>query len=293
MSPIQAPKFPIALVFACLFILAATASPLKAQTSGAQAYTVQRGLAYQNAKDWNGMVRYATAWTQAQPNSVDAWGLLGNAYTIGLNQPDKGIDPLKHAVALAPNSAPAWHALGATYVMAKDYRNGVDAIKRAIQINPNQPTYYNNLAAAYAGGAAWGSALAAFDQEKPLAQRLNNANVWYVLGNGYAKLADLPNAIAAYRAALQLKPNFAQGWTNLGAALQFNGDDAGAKQAYHRGQALGDPLAGKDEALLQAQEAQAQRQATAIHRGVINSNVSHSYDYYHNVEAGTDISRTY
>jgi len=205
-SPIQAPKFPIALVFACLFILAATASPLKAQTSGAQAYTVQRGLAYQNAKDWNGMVRYATAWTQAQPNSVDAWGLLGNAYTIGLNQPDKGIDPLKHAVALAPNSAPAWHALGATYVMAKDYRNGVDAIKRAIQINPNQPTYYNNLAAAYAGGAAWGSALAAFDQEKPLAQRLNNANVWYVLGNGYAKLADLPNAIAAYRAALAMMP---------------------------------------------------------------------------------------
>ena len=284
----QAPKRPIILAVASLCILAASASNLDAQ-----AYTVQRGLAYQNAKDWQGLLHYTTAWTQAQPSNSDAWALMGSAYSLGLNQPDKAIEPMKRAVALIPNSAPAWHALGVTYVLAKDYHDAVDAIKHAIQINPNQPTYYNNLAAAYAGGAAWTSALATFDQEKPLAQRLNNANVWYVLGNGYAKMGDLPNAIAAYRADLQLKPDFAEGWTNLGAALQFNGDDAGAKQAYHRGQALGDPLAGKDEAQLEAQEAQAQRQANAIHRGVINSNVSHMYDYYHGVQAGTDISRTY
>ena len=283
----QVRKFPMTAIVVAMVILTSCLSSLSAQT-----YTVQRAQAYQNAKDWQGLVRYATAWTQAQPNSLDAWGMLGNAYTLGLNEPEKGIDPLKRCVAISPNSAPAWHALGVTYVMAKDYRNGVDAIKHAIQLNPNQPTYHNNLAAAYSGGGAWKSALASLDEEKPLAQRLNSANVWYVLGNGYAKLGDLPNAIAAYRQTLQLKPNFAQGWTNLGAALQFNGDNAGAKDAYRRGQSLGDPLAGKDAAMLQAQEEQAKRQVT-IRPGMGNPNVSHMYDYYHGVEAGVDISRSY
>ena len=258
----------------------------------AQSYSVARGLAYQNAKDWQGLLNYANAWTKAEPNSIDAWGFVGVAYTIGLHQPDLAIAPLRRCVTIQPNSAPAWHALGVAYAQSSQNGPAVDAIKRAIQINPNQPTYYNNLAAAYSGGGAWKAALATLDREKPLAQRVNTVNVWYVLGNGYAKLGDLPNAIAAYRQVLQLKPNFAQGWTNLGAALQFNGDNRGAKDAYRRGQALGDPLAGKDAAQLQAQEEQARRQVT-IRPGMGNPNVSHMYDYYHDVSAGVDVSRQY
>jgi tetratricopeptide (TPR) repeat protein len=262
-----------------------------APSASAQAYSDARAAAYRNSKDWQGLLRYATAWTQAEPNSMQAWGWVANAYALGLNEPEKAVEAWKHCTAIQPNSAPAWHALGVSYVMAKQYSPAVEAIKRAIQLNPNQPTYYNNLAAAYSEGAAWKSAMAALDQEKPLAERLNQANVWYVLGNAYAKLGDLPNAIPAYRKVLELQPNFAQGWTNLGAALEFNGDSAGAKAAYQRGTALGDPLAGKDEALLIAEEQQAQRRVTTIHPG--SPNVSHMYDYYHNVEAGTDISRTY
>ena len=258
----------------------------------AQSYSVSRSLAYQNAKDWQGLLNYATAWTKAEPNNIEAWGAMANAYIFGFHQPDKAIDPLKRCVTIQPNAAPAWHALGVAYTQNNQFGEGVDAIKHAIQINPNQPTYYNNLAAAYSGGAAWKSALSTLDQEKALAQRLNNAKVWYTLGNGYAKLGDLPNAIAAYRQVLQLNPNFAQGWTNLGAALQFNGDNSGAKDAYGRGQALGDPLAGKDAALLQAQEEQARRQV-AIRPGMGNPNVSHMYDYYHDVSAGVDASRQY
>jgi tetratricopeptide (TPR) repeat protein len=112
----------------------------------------------------------------------------------------------------------------------------VDAIKRAIQINPNQPTYYNNLAAAYSGGNAVKSAMSALDQEKALAEKLNTANVWWTLGNGYAKLTDLNNSIAAYRRLL----------------LQYNGDIAGARTAYQKGKQLGDPLAGQDWAQMEA-----------------------------------------
>lgn len=279
-------RIPVVVVFLSVAI-AACGIPTQAQR-----YSEAGAAAYRQAKDWRGLIRYATAWTQAEPNNPEAWGYLGSAYTLGLNEPEKAIVPMKRAVDVAPSSAQAWHALGVTYAMAHQYGDAVGAIKHAIQLNPNQPTYYNNLAASYSGGGAWKASLATLDQEKPLAQRVNNVNVWYVLGNGYAKLGDLPNAIAAYRQVLQLRPNFAQGWTNLGAALQFNGDNGGAKNAYRRGQALGDPLAGKDAALLQAQEEQARRQV-AIRPGMGNPNVSHMYDYYHDVSAGVDISRQY
>jgi tetratricopeptide (TPR) repeat protein len=247
----------------------------------AQSFSDAGAAAYQQKKDWQGLVRYATAWTQAEPNNPVPWGYLGSAYAVGLNQPDKAIAPLKRAVALQP-SAESWHALGATYTMVHQYGDAVDAIKRAIQLNPNQPVYYNNLAAAYSGGGAFKAALAALDQEKPLAQRLNSVNVWWALGNGYAKLGDLKNATPAYRQVLQMNPNFAQGWTNLGVALQFTGDVQGAQAAYGRGQALGDPLAGQDAARLQADlRAQAQQRAdsqSAISRGM---QAEHMLEYMH------------
>ena len=258
----------------------------------AQAYSSARANAYASAKDWQGLERYATAWTQAEPNSLEAWGALGNAYALGLNEPEKAIVALKRCVAIAPNSAPAWHALGVSYIFAKQYGDAVSAIKRAISINPNQPTYYNNLAVAYSDGGAFKSSLATLDTEKLLAVRLNNVNVWYVLGNAYVKLGDLNEAIPAYKTVVQMKPSFAQGWTNLGAALQFNGDIAGAKAAYQRGQALGDSLAGKNEAELEAAQRQ-QAQAQHSIRGGGNPNVSHMYDYYHDVQAGVDPSRQY
>src|SRR5271155_5191513 len=72
-----------------------------------QGYSVSRALAYQNAKDWQGLLNYATAWTKAEPNSMDAWGLVGNAYVFGLHEPDKAIAPLRRCVTIQPNSAPA------------------------------------------------------------------------------------------------------------------------------------------------------------------------------------------
>jgi tetratricopeptide (TPR) repeat protein len=238
----------------------------------AETYTVARALSYQNAQDWQGLLNYATAWSQAQPNSIDAWAFIGAAYEVGFHQPQKAIEPLRRCVAIDPKSAPAWHALGTAYTMSEQWGPAVDAFKRAIQLNPDQPTYYNNLAAAYSGGNAVKSAMAALDQEKALAERGNSAKVWYTLGNGYAQLTDLNNSIAAYRRTLAIEPGFAECWTNLGVVLQYNGDIAGARSAYRRGSQLGDPMAGKDAAQMEADlRAQAQQQAqqqSNIARGI-------------------------
>jgi tetratricopeptide (TPR) repeat protein len=224
---------------------------LGAISAQANAYSAAGANAYVQSKDYQGLLRYATAWSKGEPNNADAWSYLGVAYGIYLKQPDKAVGPMLQSLKLNPNQAPGWHALGITYLQLKQNANAVGAISRAIKLNPNQPNYYNNLAAAYAEMARWQDAFNTLNDEEPLAERLNNAGVWYKLGNGYARLEQAQPAVSAYQHAIKLNPNWAQAWTNLGSMLQWGGNVQGSDNAYVQGSRLGDPLAAQDRARLQ------------------------------------------
>jgi tetratricopeptide (TPR) repeat protein len=215
---------------------------LGAISAQANDYSAAGANAYVQSKDYQGLLKYATAWSKAEPNNADAWSYLGVVYGIYLKQPDKAV----------------WPTLGITYIQLKKNADAVGAISHAIKLNPNQPNYYNNLAAAYAEMARWQDAFNALNDEEPLAERLNNAAVWYKLGNGYARLEQARPAVSAYQHAIKLNPNLAQAWTNLGTMLQWGGNVQGAENAYVQGSRLGDPLAAQDNARLhQALAAQA------------------------------------
>jgi tetratricopeptide (TPR) repeat protein len=241
---------------------------LGAISAQADNYSVAGANAYVQSKDYPGLLKYATAWSRAAPNNADAWSYLGVVYGIYLKQPDKAVGPMLQSLKLNPNQAPGWHALGITYIQLKKNADAVGAISHAIKLNPNQPNYYNNLAAAYAEMARWQDAFNALNDEEPLAERLNNAAVWYKLGNGYARLEQARPAVSAYQHAIRLNPNLAQAWTNLGTMLQWGGNVQGAENAYVQGSRLGDPLAAQDNARLhQALAAQA-----AAAKGSANTN---------------------
>ncbi len=227
----------------------------------AENYSAAGANAYVRSKDYNGLLRYATAWTNADPGSADAWSYLGVVYGIYLKQPDKAVSAMQRSLKLNPNQAPGWHALGVTYIQLKKNADAVGAISKAIKLNPNQPIYYNNLAVAYAQMARWQDAYNALNDEKDLAEKLDNPMIWYNLGNGYARLEQAAPAVAAYQHAVKLKPDWAQAWTNLGTMLQWGGNIQGAQQAYARGAQLGDPLAAQDDARLK--QALAQQAAAA------------------------------
>ena len=157
-------------------------------SANAANYSAAGANAFVQSKDYQGLLHYATAWTNANPNSADAWSYLGVVYGIYLKQPDKAVAPMQRSLQLNPNQAPGWHALGVTYIQLKKNAEAVGAISKAIKLNPNQPTYYNNLAAAYAEMARWQDAFNTLNDEKDLAEKMNSAMVWYNLGNGYARL---------------------------------------------------------------------------------------------------------
>ena len=152
----------------------------------AEGYSAGRANAYVQSKDYQGLLRYASAWTKADSGSADAWSYLGAVYGMYLKQPDKAVAPMQRSLQLNPNQAPGWHALGVTYLQLRKNADAVGAISKAIRLNPNQPTYYNNLAVAYAEMARWQDAYNALNDERDLAEKLNAPVIWYNLGNGYA-----------------------------------------------------------------------------------------------------------
>jgi tetratricopeptide (TPR) repeat protein len=204
---------------------------ISAQAGG---YSVAGANAYVQSRDYQGLLKYSTAWSKAEPNNADAWSYLGVVYGIYLKQPDKAVGPMLQSLKLNPNQAPGWHALGITYIQLKQNADAVSAISHAIKLNPNQPTYYNNLAAAYAEMARWQDAFNTLNDELPLAEKLNNATIWYTLGNGYARLEQAGPAVSAYQHAIKLSPNQAQLWTNLGTMLQWGGNVQVPKMLTHR-----------------------------------------------------------
>ncbi len=214
-------------------------------------YSAAGANAYVQSKNYQGLLQYASAWSRAEPNNPDAWSYLGVVYGIYLKQPDRAVAPMLQSLRLNPNQAPGWHALGITYLQLRKNADAVGAISHAIRLNPNQPNYYNNLAAAYAEMARWQDAFNALNDERPLAEKLNDATVWYKLGNGYARLEQAQPAVSAYQQAIRLKPGWAQAWTNLGTMLQWGGNVQGARSAYLRGSQLGDPLAAQNKDRLQ------------------------------------------
>lgn len=72
----------------------------------------------------------------------------------------------------------------------------------------------------------------------------------FSLGNEYLKAGALAQAVASFRAAVELDPTYSAAWKALGKALAEAGDKAGAMAAYERGinvaEARGDIQAAKE-----------------------------------------------
>ncbi len=76
-------------------------------------------------------------------------------------------------------------------------------------------------------------AIAVWKNDEP-AEFMARAGRLYCLGNALYVLKRYDEAIASYRAAVEIHPTFAECWKNLGSAYHDSGDDAQARVAYEQ-----------------------------------------------------------
>jgi tetratricopeptide (TPR) repeat protein len=143
------------------------------------------------------------------------------------NSSAQAASAINRSLQLNPNQPDGWEALGVAYIDLKRYGEAVTAIQRAIQMNPNQDAFYNNLAAAYAAEADWNNSLRTLEQEEPLAARLNNAQVWYVLGKWLPaprEFAQSRNGLSAVSAAeAELRGGLDKSRSHVGVGRKSSG----------------------------------------------------------------------
>jgi len=229
-------------------------------------YSVAEANALEQRKDWNAVLKYGQAWTQAESNNSNAWGVVCVAYFLGFNRPDLALEPAKRGVTLAPKEPGAWNALGWIYRRLKRYPDAVEALNHAVDLAPHNGNFWNNLAAAYAEEDNYTMTLQTLEKQAQSAGPYQNELLWYNLGNAFLTVAAstrvgptagrppndvLREAVNAYQHCLKLNPRYANAWNNLGIAAQALGDTQSALNDYQHSASLGNPLAQKNYVDLQ------------------------------------------
>jgi tetratricopeptide (TPR) repeat protein len=206
----------------------------------ADSHTMQKANSYVTARDWDGLLRYSLEWTRAEPGVPMAWFYLGNAYGQALKKPEQAQSAFERAVALQPKWPAAWNALGFVHVELKQYDKAIEAFTHAVEQAPTRANYWNSLAAAYSYQNRLSQAVKTLEEEQRAIAGSDSFVDWYNLGNGFCTLEEFKNAAAAYRRALQLKPDYGPAWNNLGTIEGVAGNTQAALNDYQRASALGD-----------------------------------------------------
>lgn len=216
----------------------------------AEDYSIAGANPYVAKKDWNGLLIYTRAWTQAKPNDPMAWYYMGQMYGAGLNQPNQALTAFRRAVALKQEWPEAWHAIAITAIQLKQYEEAVKAEHKALSQAPDRPNSWGTLAAAYSEMLQWKETLDTLHEEIHHMSKANSYD-WYDLGNGLSNAGEYQEAVAAYARSIQMKADFGDVWNNLGIAQAVLGHDDAALQDYKRAAQLGDPLSAKNLSDLQ------------------------------------------
>ncbi|AMV44126.1 tetratricopeptide repeat protein [Paraburkholderia caribensis] len=131
--------------------------------------------------------------------------------------------------------ADALHFLGVLVCDVGNLPAGIDLIEKSIQLHPNA-IYLNNLGNMRGRASNHQGAIAAYRAALSLAP--DYAEAHSNLGHALRQAGDSLAAVGSCTRAVELKPEFAQAWINLGNALLDLGSDEDALDSYIKALAL-------------------------------------------------------
>ena len=159
---------------------------------------------------------------QYYPESAEIHNHLGLALASkGLG--DKAKTEFTIALELNPNNAEAHHNLGRALVVEGHYDQATPHLEKAIEINPLLAEGYSDLGRALVGEGQYDQATPHL--EKALAIKPGLVEAHYYLGVSlYHSQTRVQEALARWREALQLNPNYAPAMNDAAHALATSPD---------------------------------------------------------------------
>jgi len=169
---------------------------------------------------------------QVEPNNADVRLLLGSLLMEG-GQQSESLGQLTAAVRLRPKSAEAENALGEAYEKFGDSANAREAFRKAVAFNPAFGVAQLNFGRALLASGDAKLAPEHLDRAIQLLGRTDDAaDAHYLRAKAYTAEGDRQQAAAHLEAAVQIRPQFAEAWSDLGQARRSLLDSEGALKAF-------------------------------------------------------------
>ena len=189
--------------------------------------------------------RIKDAVTEAQdilkrdPNNIDAHQLLGRIYLRSLGDMQSGtqsnemlqlaIEQYEVIAKIDPKNPETYLLLGRLYILHKDLLKAENAFKTALNLQPGSEEAITNLAYLY---NEEGATQKAIDLLKTNADKAQSAKVYAMLGYTYEQQKEYPQAIDAYRKAVESDPDNLDAQRGLAQNLLNSGKMDDALKAY-------------------------------------------------------------
>lgn len=171
---------------------------------------------------------------QSEPRNADARLMLGSILMED-GQRSESIAQLSEAVRLLPNSAEAHNALGEAYNSFGETASALPEFERALKLDPRHAQAHVNLAAALLEQGNAPAAIPHLDQAIRLFGRKPDAAYpHYLRAKIYTEDRDAAKAAAELQQSIELQPDFAEAWSDLGEARKNLSDDKSALAAFRR-----------------------------------------------------------
>jgi tetratricopeptide (TPR) repeat protein len=168
------------------------------------------------------------------PNRADAQILLGEALALeGIR--DESIAQLTEAVRLQPNSANAHNQLGVALGRFVEIQAARKEFETALALDANLVEAQVNLSLILAQAGEFGPAGEHLDRAIELQPNSRAAAyAHYLRAKVWGAQDQIKKSIAELQKAVQLRPDYAEAWSDLGGMRRLALDDVGAVQALER-----------------------------------------------------------
>jgi tetratricopeptide (TPR) repeat protein len=196
-------------------------------------------------------------------SNADARVLLGTTLALEGDRSDS-IQQLSEAVRLRPNSAEAYRALGMALARFVETKAAREAFEKALQLDSGMAETHVDLALILAQSGEWGPAREHLDRaiqiqgDTPAAAR-----AYYLRAGIHGEQNELEAALADLERAVQLRPDFAEAWSDLGTVRRNLLNDAGALSAFERAVQI-DPKNGRAQFRLGSQYLHSRKSHQAV-----------------------------